>query len=229
MKTALSFPRTRLLVAWTVTSMLGWALAPINAFDAPIQTYVALAWQMLGFLLCGLLMGAVIAAGQAGALRRYRGADGRRWLWATLLGYSLMLPAGLALHTVLVFPAFGVDFLPLTAPSTIYLFTLPQAAIFGGIAVGLAQWQALKHFVPRRDGVMAALWIFGTWASLTVGWLFGSIMFSSLVHSFGPADSFALAHRMLIGLWSGFFHGLLLLLALGAEAQPTPAAPPGAR
>ena len=194
------FNRIWLLVLWIGASILGWAIAPISAFDSTLKTYAALAMQMLGFLLCGVLMGAVIAIGQSSALRRYKHVDARGWLWATFIGYALYLPAGLALHTVLMFPVWGIDFLPLAQPGTVSFITLPQSVMYGGLVVGLAQWLALQSFAPRRDWVMAMLWIFGTWASIVVGWLLGSITYGVVAHPPDPDPAYWLLHHTLIGL-----------------------------
>ena len=87
-------------LAWIAGPAVGWALIAGVFANQSLYTYRDVALALLAYLLVGALAGAATGLGQALAWRLL-GRPARRWLWASMAGYGLALPAGLIIFTLL--------------------------------------------------------------------------------------------------------------------------------
>jgi hypothetical protein len=150
------------------------------------RTYLEVARLIPVYLLDGVLIGFVTGIGQALILQRFMPKPSR-WFWRTFLGYMLALPAGLLIEVLipsLTFPLQGMDFLPLSVPSTMTIYLYPQSLFLGAFIVGLAQWPVLKQFVPDPNAKKRMLWVLATWLGPGLGifarWFFFDILFTDI-------------------------------------------------
>jgi hypothetical protein len=143
----------------------------------------------------------------------------KKWFFMTLAGYTLALPIGLAISTLIpaiASPLQGDSFLPFREPSTIFYFPYPGDIVFGGWVVGLAQWIALRKILPYRNFRLAALWILGVWLSIGLGIIAMLIGRSAPINinSGMLFDTTLAMERVKIGATSGLITGLLLLFVI---------------
>ena len=206
------------LLLWIGVSALGWLFAPINALSPDLRAYLEVANRAFVYAVCGLVIGLVIGIGEFLVLRQ-KWVSFKRWFFMTLAGYTLALPAGLAISTLI--PAIasslqGSGFLPLREPSSIFYFPFPGDVVFGGWVVGIAQWIALRQVLPYRNSRLAALWTLGVWLSFGLG------IFALLIARSGPIninsgnlyDVNLAIERVWTGGVSGLVTGLLLLFVI---------------
>ncbi len=87
----------------------------------------------------------------------------------------LVAPLGLAVGTAIAWISFQVRgdiFLP--EGSAMFFSPLPMHVIFGGYALGVAQWPILRHIRNGQGGKEGLLWVLGTWAGIGLGVLASS-------------------------------------------------------
>jgi hypothetical protein len=148
----------------------------------------------------------------------------KKWFFMTVAGYTLALPIGLAISTLIPAIAFklqGSGFLPLREPSTIFYFPFPGDIAFGGWVVGITQWIALRQMLPYRNSRLAALWILGVWLSVGLGVIAMLIGRSAPINinSGMLFDTTLAIERVYIGGVSGLVTGLLLLFVIHQAGQ----------
>jgi hypothetical protein len=206
------------LILWIGISALGWFLGPINTLQPTLRTYLDVANRALAYTICGLFIGLVIGIGQFLVLKQ-KLYSSKKWFFLTLAGYTLALPIGLAIFTLIPAISFtlqGSSFLPLREPTTIFFFPFPMDIFFGGWVVGIAQWIALRQILPYRNSRLAALWILGVWLSLGLGIL--AMLFVRTtpinINSGMLLDPALALGRVCIGVVSGLVTGVLLLLVI---------------
>jgi len=211
------------LLLWMGISAFAWILAPINTFQPTLRTYLDVANRVLASAVCGLIIGLVMGFGQFLVLKQ-KLASSKKWFFLTLAGYTLALPIGLAISTlmpVLSFTLQGSSFLPLKEPTTIFFFPFPMDIFFGGWVVGFAQWIALRQILPYRNFCLAALWILGVWLSIGLG------IIAMLIGRLAPIninsgmlfDTTLAIERVYIGVVSGLITGFLLLFVIHQAGQ----------
>jgi hypothetical protein len=211
------------LLLWIGISALGWFLVPINTLSPNLRTTWEVAIRALTYTACGLIIGLVLGIGQFLVLKQKWYAS-KKWFFMTLAGYTLALPIGLAISTLIpaiAFPLRGSSFLPLMVPSTIFFFPYPTDIVFGGWVVGIAQWIALRQMLPYRNSRLAALWILGVWLSIGLG------IFAMYIGRSGPIninsgmlfDTTLAIERVYTGGVSGLVTGLLLLFVTHQAGQ----------
>ena len=211
------------LLIWIGISILGWFLAPLNTLSPLLRTYLDVANRTLAYTAYGLIIGLIIGTGQSLLLKQELSSS-KKWFTLTLAGYTLALPIGLAISTLIpaiTFPLHGLSFLPLKEPSTISYFPFPTDIFFGGWIVGLAQWSALRQIFPYRNSRLAALWILGVWLGIGLG------IFAMLIGRTAPInlnsgmlfDTTLAVERIKIGAASGMVSGLLLLFVIHQAQQ----------
>jgi hypothetical protein len=206
------------LLLWMGISAFAWILAPINTLQSTLRTYLDVANRTLAYAVCGLIIGLVMGFGQFLVLKQ-KLYSSKKWFFVTLAGYTLALPIGLAISTLIPAISFtlqGSSFLPLREPTTIFFFPFPMDIFFGGWVVGFAQWIALRQILPYRNFRLAALWIFGVWFSIGLGII--AMLFArttSININSGMLFDMTLAmERVYIGVVSGLVTGLLLLFVI---------------
>jgi hypothetical protein len=206
------------LLLWMGISALAWLLAPINTLQPTLRTYLDVANRALAYAICGLIIGLVMGFGQFLVINQ-KLYSSKKWFFVTLAGYTLALPIGLAISTLIPaisFPLHGLSFLPLRGPSTFIYFPFPGDIFFGSWVVGLVQWIALRQILPYRNFRLAALWVFGVWLSIGLGiiaMLFARTMPIN-VNSGLLLDPTLAMERVYIGVVSGLVTGILLLLVI---------------
>lgn len=212
------------LLLWIGVSALGWFLGPINTLQPTLRTYLDVANRALAYTVCGLIIGLVIGIGQFLVLKQ-KLYSSKKWFFVTLAGYTLALPIGLAISTLIPAISFtlqGSSFLPLREPTTIFFFPFPMDIIFGGWFVGLAQWIALRQILPYRNFRLAALWILGVWLSIGLG-IIAMLMGRSApinINSGMLFDTTLAIERVYIGVVSGLVAGFLLLFVIHQIGNP---------
>ena len=85
-------------ITWLLGTAAGWSLVPLVLFQQTMRTYLEVVQALPVYLLLGLVVGALTGLGQR---LMWPGASARRWLWATVLGYGLALPAGLIIGVLI--------------------------------------------------------------------------------------------------------------------------------
>lgn len=211
------------LLLWIGVSALGWFLVPINTLSPNLRTYWEVANRALAYAACGLIIGLVIGIGQFLVLKQ-KSVASKKWFFLTLAGYTLALPLGLAISTLIPAISFtlqGSGFLPLREPSTIFFFPFPTDIFMGGWVVGIAQWIVLRQILPYRNSRLAPLWILGVWLSIGLG------IFAMLIRRSAPInvnsgmlfDMTLAIERVYIGVVSGLVTGLLLLFVIHQAGQ----------
>ena len=170
---------------WVIVSALGW-LAGVLDLTSNARTYLEVARLIPVYLLDGLLVGLVTGIGQAVILQRFIPRPSR-WFWNTLLGYTLAFPAGLLIEVLIpsiTFPLQGMDFLPLSEPSTMTIYLYPQSLFWGAFIIGLVQWPVLRRFIPDPSAKKRVLWVLVTWLGpglgIFVSWFFFGILFTDI-------------------------------------------------
>jgi hypothetical protein len=211
------------LLLWIGIGALGWLLAPINALPPNLRTYLEVANRMLVYAGCGLIVGLALGAGQL-LLLKQKWVGSKEWFWMTVVGYTFALPIGLAISTLIPAIAFrlqGSGFLPLREPGSLFYFPFPGDIVFGGWVVGVAQWIALRRYLPYRNSRLAALWILGVWLSVGLG------IFALLIARSGPInlnsgrilDAGLALERVYAGGVSSLVAGLLLLFVIDQSGR----------
>ena len=206
------------LLLWIGISALGWFLAPINTLNPTLRTYFDVGNRILAYAGCGLILGLVMGIGQFFLLKQ-KAVASKKWFWMTLAGYTLALPVGLVITTLIPaisFPLHGSGFLPLREPSTISYFPFPMDIFMGGWVLGIAQWTVLRQMLSFRNSPLATIWVVGVWLSFGLG------IFAMLIGRSAPVnlnsgmifDSTQALERVYLGLASGFATGLLLLFVI---------------
>jgi hypothetical protein len=219
---ALTFEQRGLPTFWLVATSLGWALVPLTHLQTAFRTYAEIARQLPVYALVGFLLGAATGLGQALVLRQ-NGRLAWRWWLASAVGFALALPLALVVVTLIpsfFFAARGANpwFLPLSEPAGTFFNPLPNVMALCGGVVGAAQWLALRRLLPRARPAMALLWIFGAWASLSIGLAIGEIA-RTVALGFGwTGVTRGLFGRAVAGAAIGLFTGTLLIL-LTRESQ----------
>jgi len=211
------------LLLWIGISALGWLFGPIDTLQPTLRTYLDVANRALAYTVCGLIIGLVIGIGQFLVLKQ-RLYSSKKWFFMTVAGYTLALPIGLAISTLIPAIAFklqGSGFLPLREPSTIFYFPFPGDIAFGGWVVGITQWIALRQMLPYRNSRLAALWILGVWLSVGLGVIAMLIGRSAPINinSGMLFDTTLAIERVYIGGVSGLVTGLLLLFVIHQAGQ----------
>ncbi len=206
------------LLLWIGVSALGWFLGPINTLQPTLRTYLDVANRALAYAVCGLIIGLVIGFGQFLVLKQ-KLYSSKKWFFMTLAGYTLALPIGLVISTLIPAISFtlqGSSFLPLREPTTIVFFPYPMDIFFGGWVVGIAQWIALRQILPYRNSRLAALWILGVWLSIGLGIIAMLIGRSAPINinSGMLFDTTLAMERVYIGVVSGLGTGVLLLFVI---------------
>ncbi|MGA2505641.1 MAG: hypothetical protein ABSG01_16285 [Anaerolineales bacterium] len=206
------------LLLWMGISALAWFLAPINALQPTLRTYLDVANRALAYAVCGLIIGLVMGFGQFLVLKQ-KLYSSKNWFFVTLAGCTLALLLGLAISTLIPAISFtlqGSSFLPLREPTTIFFFPFPMDIYLGGWVVGIAQWIALRQILPYRNFRLAALWVFGVWLSIGLGII--AMLFARTtpvnVNSGLLLDPTLAMERVYIGVVSGLVTGILLLLVI---------------
>jgi len=211
------------LLLWIGVSALGWFLGPINTLQPTLRTYLDVANRALAYAVCGLIIGLVIGIGQFLVLKQ-KLYSSKKWFFMTLAGYTLALPIGLVISTLIPAISFtlqGSSFLPLREPTTIFFFPFPMDIFLGGWVVGIAQWITLRQILPYRNSRLAALWILGVWLSIGLGiiaMLIGRTVPIN-INSGMLFDTTLAIERVYIGVVSGLVTGLLLLFVIHQAGQ----------
>ena len=206
------------LLLWIGISALGWFLSPINTFNPTLRTYLEVGNRALAYAGCGLILGLVMGIGQF-LLLKQKAVASRKWFFMTLAGYTLALPVGLAVTTLIPaisFPLHGSGFLPLREPSTISFFPFPTDIFFGGWVLGLAQWTVLRQILSYRNSPLAIIWVVGVWLSFGLG-IFAMLIARSApinVNSGMVIDPGLAVQRAIMGAVSGLVTGLLLIFVI---------------
>jgi hypothetical protein len=211
------------LLLWIGVSALGWFLGPINTLQPTLRTYLDVANRALAYAVCGLIIGLVIGFGQFLVLKQ-KLYSSKKWFFMTLAGYTLALPIGLVISTLIPAISFtlqGSSFLPLREPTTIFFFPFPMDIFLGGWVVGIAQWITLRQILPYRNSRLAALWILGVWLSIGLGIIAMLIGRSAPINinSGMLFDTTLAIERVYIGVVSGLVTGLLLLFVIHQAGQ----------
>ena len=204
MASKLLLDRLVFFILWVIVSALGW-LVEVLDLTSDARTCLEVARLVPVYLLDGLLVGLVTGIGQALILRKFMPKPSR-WFLSTLLGYTLAFPAGLLIEVLIpsiTFPLQGADFLPLSGPSTMTIYLYPQSLFWGAFIVGLAQWPALKRFIPDPNAKKQTLWVFATWFG------FGLSIFARGLFFGHP---FAAVERLSMGVSIGVITGLAFLI-----------------
>ena len=207
------------LAMWVIGNALGWLFGPLPGLAASAASLPDVGRLLPVYLGQGLLLGVVIGALQALAVRMV-GGKALNWFAATIIGYALTFPTGLILFTavpLISFRAQGANFLAPGAGWTFYPF--PGALFLGGFVIGLVQWRVLRPLLARRDWQTAALWVFGMWASSGLSFLIGH-WFSTVSLGLVPAQTLGLlGYRALTGAAMGVFSGALLLILINEKVR----------
>jgi len=189
---------------WVSVNALAW-MAGIVDLTSDAQTYLEVARLVPLYLLDGILIGFVAGIGQALILLRFMPKPSR-WFWSTLLGYALAFPTGLLIEVLIpsiTFPLQGMDFLPLSGPSTMTIYLYPQSLFWGAFFIGLAQWPVLKRIIPDLNVKKRVLWVLATWLGPALG-IFARSLFFSI--------PFVAVERLSMGAAMGIVTGLVFLI-----------------
>jgi hypothetical protein len=209
-------------LAWLAGSALGWALLVSALWQQPLYTYRDLILALPVWLVFGALAGAATGLGQALA-GRLLGQPARPWLWASITGYGLALPAGLLAGALLLllFGSRSGLVLPWSQPGSLSYSPFPANPIYAGFVVGLCQWPVLR--LRRPTPAMRLLWICGVWLGIGLGLFAGGALATFLFHGLSSAQ-FALAWGAGWGLTIGLVSAGVLWVLRRAQA---PASQPG--
>ena len=189
---------------WVIVSALAW-MAGIVDLTSDARTYLEVARLIPIYLLDGVLIGFVTGISQALILGRFMPKPSR-WFWSTFLGYVLALPAGLLIEVLIpaiTFPLQGMNFLPLSGPSTMTIYLYPQSLFWGAFILGLTQWSVLKRFIPNPNAKKRALWVLATWLGPALG-IFARSLFFSI--------PFITVERLSMGAAMGIVTGVVFLI-----------------
>lgn len=205
-----------LYILWIVATALGWWAGIIDLTASNARTYLEVARLIPVYLLNGIFIGMVTGVGQMLILRKTIPKPSR-WFWVTLLGYTLAFPAGvliLVLIPSIAFPLQGMDFLPLTEPSTMTFYMYPQSLFWGIFIVGLVQWPVLKCCISNPSAKKRVLWVLATWLGSGMG-IFTRRLFADI--------PIANAEQLAIGISIGVVTGLVLMILISqiqSESNP---------
>ncbi len=135
------------LVGFVPPAVTGATLAALGAPDVAL---------VVGLTLAGALEGLSVGAAQAAVLRRHAaGVDGRRWVWATVVGAAIAGFVGMGGGALM-----GSS----VAPPAKLLVVLVPAWTAALLAMGFLQWRVLRVTVPHS----------GRWVPVNAGaWLLG--------------------------------------------------------
>ncbi len=207
---------------WVSGNALGWLFGPIAGLAALAYSLEDVARLLPVYLLQGLLLGVVIGALQALAVRVV-GGKALRWFVATIIGYALTFPTGLVLFSAIAllgFRAHGANFM---AAGAGWIFNpFPGALFLGCFVIGVVQWLVLRPLLARRDWQTAALWVFGLWASCGLSFMIGQ-WFNTISLGMVPAWTVGLlGYRALTGAAIGLFSGALLWILMSEKVGTLP-------
>ncbi len=216
-----SLKRPFALVLWVLVTALGW-YAGVLPVEPGARTYMEIARLLPVYLVEGLLIGTVTGLGQALLLRAMLPRPSN-WFWMAAAGYGLAFPAGVVVAVLIpsiAFPLQGLNFLPLSRPSTITIFLYPASLFWGGFVLGILQWQALKRALPDPNHKKALLWVLTCWLGFGLGIL-------ATGWAWTPQE--AGVNRAFMGAVVGLCTGLALLILtrkpkMGSSLMPTPGA-----
>jgi hypothetical protein len=206
---------------WVIANALGWLFGPIPGLATSAVTLQDVAGLLPAYLGQGLLLGVVIGALQALALRVV-GGQALSWFAATVIGYALTFPIGLVLFTAIALLRFR-DQSNFLAPGAGWIFSpFPAALFLGGFVIAVAQWLVLRPLLARRDRQTLALWVFGLWASSGLSFAFGH-WFSTISLGVLPTQTMGLlGYRALTGVVMGVFSGVLLMILMSEKVRTLP-------
>ena len=215
-------------LAWVLGSAAGWALVTVGLWgQSTLYTYQQVAIALLGYLLFGALAGAATGLGQSIAIRSLGLGDSRtsawRWLWASVAGYALALPAGLIIFTLMPL-LFGWRSgfplaLPWSVPGSLFYTPFPSSLVYVGFLAGLCQWAVLRSLLDRPTRAIRLLWIFGVWLGIGLGLFAGGIVATLLLIGFGVGTSTGL-YPALWGIGWGATSGLVSAAVLWILLRP---------
>ena len=96
----------------------------------------------------------------------------------------------------------------------------PTSLIIGGFVVGLSQWMALRHIIPKPNSRMAALWVLSVWLGIGLGMFMGRWAYTFIDNASFANVVQSVLERMAIGAVVGIITGMVLLTLLSqAESQ----------
>ncbi len=172
---------------WFITTTLGWAIywSPLLGTSNSMLTTLSLTsgiWDVtyslgsaIGGVIAGAIGGIILGLGQQKFIRAPDALGERqptRWLLRTVVGISL----GWAISQYMLYPVllklrvvYGWELGTSLERGTILIIITEAAAFSGaiiGALVGISQWLALRHWLPR-----AWWWIIAS----IVGWTVGSV------------------------------------------------------
>ncbi len=216
-----------LWLGWLLVTTAGWATGILGSKVNEIRSITEIPGIMFILAANGLLIGLITGFGQWLLLRRVAAERIDGWIWATLIGTGLAAPLGLAVGTAISwisFQARGDVFLP--EGSTMFFSPFPTHVIFGGYALGAAQWLVLRHILNGHGKKEGLLWVVGTWGGIGLGVLAGSWVRGYVLDIGAVLTVRVIVERAIEGMILGIVTGTVLMILLheagwGRSRQPT--------
>jgi len=126
--------------------------------------------RILAYAACGLILGLVMGIGQLFLLKQ-RIVASKKWFWMTLAGYTLALPVGLAITTLIPAISFPLHGSGSCRSGTIYYFLLSfsNGYFYGRLGSWHNPMDRIKTNIALPELPLAIIWVVGVWLSFGLG------------------------------------------------------------
>lgn len=151
--------RSNNIILWGLSFGLPWVIIifpGIGAFQKSVTSWLGL-WQIIGELILPCSILGILVAGIQYFLLEENRKIARLWGIASAIGYSLALPLGITLDTLIQFLLTPGLF---SGGNTIMIPPVPIAMIIGGMIVGLSQVLVLSKLDSNKQlRTLRFLWV----------------------------------------------------------------------